>query len=169
MQVKSTTLFGERKVIFKETSRSVTPFGGLWFFFEHLKLTGFREEAEKHMPFRLTSRNAIRPVETLTSFLTSVPAGARRFSHTAVIRSDDALHAMMGVERFPTLNTVLTWIRQSLRGMGAKRVRRKGSIRGSPDKPRTIPFWPYLRKGASFCTDGSGAGIPACRVMWWSS
>ena len=100
--MKSTTLFGERKVIFKETERSVTPFGGLWLFFEHLKLIGFREEAERNMPFRLTSRNAIRPVETFTSFLTSVLAGARRFSHTGVVRSDDALHAMMGVERFPS-------------------------------------------------------------------
>jgi hypothetical protein len=101
VQAKSTTLFGERKVIFKETDRAVTPFGGLWVFFEHLKLTGFREEADKNMPFTLTSPNAIRPVETLTCFLTSVLAGARRFSHTAVVRSDDALHAMMGVERFP--------------------------------------------------------------------
>ena len=47
MQAKSTTLFGERKVIFKETDRAVTPSGGLWVFFGHLKMTGFREEADK--------------------------------------------------------------------------------------------------------------------------
>jgi len=102
VQAKSNTLFGKMKVVFKETGRSVTPFGGLWVFFEHLRLTGFREEAERNMPFRLSSPNAIRPVETFTCFLTSVLAGARRFSHTAVVRSDDALHAMMGIERFPS-------------------------------------------------------------------
>ena len=58
----------------------VTPFGGLVVFVEFLQQVGYREAVSKHLPFRLTSPNAIDPAETFTAFLLSVVAGARRFA-----------------------------------------------------------------------------------------
>ena len=59
----------------RETQRAVTPFGGLVVFFEFLRQVGYREAVSKHLPFHLTSPNAIDPVETFTAFLLS--AGGR--------------------------------------------------------------------------------------------
>jgi Transposase DDE domain group 1 len=103
---KITPLGGGKKVELRETERAVTPFGGLVVFFEFLQRVGYREAVSRHLPFRLTSPNAINPVETLTAFLLSVVAGARRFAHTSWLGADVALHALLGVRRFPTDDTV---------------------------------------------------------------
>jgi hypothetical protein len=90
----------------RETQRAVTPFGGLVVFFEFLRRIGYCEAVRQHLPFSLTSPNAIDPVETFTAFLLSVVAGARRFAHTSLLRADTALHALLGVSRFPIDDTV---------------------------------------------------------------
>jgi hypothetical protein len=79
---KITSLWGGKKVELRETPRAVTPFGGLVVFFEFLRQVGYGQAVRQHLPFRLTSPNAIDPVETFTAFLLSVVAGARRFAHT---------------------------------------------------------------------------------------
>jgi hypothetical protein len=56
----------------------------------------------QHMPVRYSSRNQIDPSTTLICFLVSVLAGTRRFAHAAWLRGDKALHAVLGVDRFPT-------------------------------------------------------------------
>ena len=58
------------------------------------------------MVFKLRSPNAIPPEQTLTGFLFAVIAGASRFAHTDWLRSDKALHAMLGIARFPGTDTV---------------------------------------------------------------
>jgi hypothetical protein len=103
---KITALWGGKKVELRETQRAVTPFGGLVVFFEFLRQVGYREAVSKHLPFRLTSPNAIDPVETFTAFLLSVVAGARRFAHTSLLRADVALHALLGIARFPVDDTI---------------------------------------------------------------
>jgi hypothetical protein len=60
----------------------------------------------QHMPFTLRSPNAIDPVKTFRAFLLSVVAGARRFAHTSLLRADTALHALLGISRFPIDDTV---------------------------------------------------------------
>jgi hypothetical protein len=90
----------------RETQRAVTPFGGLVVFFEFLRRIGYCEAVRQHVPFHLTSPNAIDPVETFTAFLLSVVAGARRFAHTSLLRADTALHALLGISRFPIDDTV---------------------------------------------------------------
>ena len=75
MHWKITALWGGKKVELRETQRAVTPFGGLVVFFEFLRQVGYREAVSKHLPFHLTSPNAIDPVETFTAFLLS--AGGR--------------------------------------------------------------------------------------------
>ena len=106
MRWKTTALWGGKKVELRETERAVTPFGGLVVFFEFLRRIGYGQAVRLHLPFSLTSPNAIDPVETFTAFLLSVVAGARRFAHTSVLRSDVALHALLGISRFPIDDTV---------------------------------------------------------------
>lgn len=106
MHWKITALWGGKKVELRETERAVTPFGGLVVFFEFLRRIGYDQAVRLHLPFSLTSPNAIDPVETFTAFLLSVVAGARRFAHTGVLRADAALHALLGISRFPVDDTV---------------------------------------------------------------
>ncbi len=106
MHWKLTSLWGGKKVELRETQRAVTPFGGLVVFVEFLQQVGYREAVSQHLPFRLTSPNAIDPVETFTAFLLSVVAGARRFAHTSLLRGDVALHALLGMKRFPVDDTI---------------------------------------------------------------
>jgi hypothetical protein len=103
---KVTALWGEKKVELRQTQRAVTPFGGLVVFFEFLRQVGYRQAVSKHLPFHLTSPNAIDPVETFTAFLLSVVAGARRFAHTSLLRADVALHELLGMARFPVDDTI---------------------------------------------------------------
>ena len=106
MRHEITPLFGKKKVILRETARAVTPYGGLCVFVEFLRRLGWAAEARRHMPIQLTSPNAIDPVETLTAFLVAVVAGARRFAHTALLRGDRALHALVGLRRYPGDDTI---------------------------------------------------------------
>jgi hypothetical protein len=55
------------------------------------------------MPIRWRSPNHIDPTSTFTAFLISVLVGARRFAHASLLRGDRAL---MGLERFPTDDTI---------------------------------------------------------------
>jgi hypothetical protein len=106
VQREITALWGEKKVILRETPRAVTPFGGLSVFIEFLQRIGYRQQVSEHLPVRLKSPNAIDPSQTFTAFLISVVAGARRFAHTGLLRTDKALHALLGIERFPTDDTI---------------------------------------------------------------
>ena len=106
MHWKITALWGGKKVELRETQRAVTPFGGLVVFFEFLRRIGYCEAVRQHLPFSLTSPNAIDPVKTFTAFLLSVVAGARRFAHTSLLRADAALHTLLGISRFPIDDTV---------------------------------------------------------------
>ena len=96
MHWQITALWGGKKVELRETQRAVTPFGGLVVFLEFLRQVGYREAVSKYLPFRLTSPNAIDPVETFTAFLLSVVAGARRF---AAIQLNDYFEFLVGEAR----------------------------------------------------------------------
>ena len=72
------------------------PIGGLVVFFEFLRRIGYCEVVRQHLPFSLRSPNAIDPVKTSRRFLLSVVAGARRFTHTSLLRADTALASAVG-------------------------------------------------------------------------
>jgi len=103
---KITSVWGGKKVELRQTPRAVTPFGGLVVFFEFLRQVGYGEAVRQHLPFHLTSPNAIDPVQTFTAFLLAVVAGARRFAHTNLLRADVALHELLGIARFPVDDTI---------------------------------------------------------------
>lgn len=102
-----TPLFGGAKIVLDETPKAVTPFGGLASFIAFLQQIGFAAEIQKALPFApLISPNAIPLAHTLTAFIIAVVTGASRFAHTDWLRADRALHALLGILRFPGTDTV---------------------------------------------------------------
>jgi len=101
-----TPLFGKAKVKLAQTPRAITPFGGLASFVSFLEQIGYAQQVRAHLPWHLTSPNAIPLVHTLTAFCVGVIVGARRFAHTEMARADRALHAQLGLERWPGADTV---------------------------------------------------------------
>jgi hypothetical protein len=106
MQTFLTPLFNSAKVKLTQTPRPVTPFGGLASFIAFLQQIGFARQVESHLPWQLSSPNAIPPGHALTAFLIGVVVGARRFAQTEMARADRALHALLGLPRWPGADTV---------------------------------------------------------------
>jgi Transposase DDE domain group 1 len=113
-------LLSDERLILRETQRAVTPFGGVAVFISFLHKIGFAEAVRQHMPVRWKSPNHIDPTATFTAFLMSVLVGARRFAHASLLRGDGALHALLGITRFPTDDT----IRNLFRAFGIGEVQR---------------------------------------------
>ncbi len=111
-----TALLSDERLILRETQRAVTPFGGIAVFISFLSKIGFVEAVRQHMPICWKSPNHIDPSSTFTAFLVSVLVGARRFAHASLLRGDRALHALLGMDRFPTDDTIRNLFRQF--GMG---------------------------------------------------
>jgi hypothetical protein len=109
-------LLSDERLILRETQRAVTPFGGLAVFILFLGKIGLVEAVRQHMPVRWKSSNHIDPTATFTAFLMSVLVGARRFAHASLLRGDRALHALLGLKRFPTDDTIRNLFRKF--GMG---------------------------------------------------
>src|SRR3954452_12340615 len=99
-------LLSNERLILRETQRAVTAFGGIAVFIFFLDKIGFVQAVRQHMPIRWRSPNHIDPTSTFTAFLVSVLAGARRFAHASLLRGDRALQALLGLDRFPTDDTI---------------------------------------------------------------
>jgi hypothetical protein len=68
---------------------------------------GFAREVQQRLPFaEPTSNNAIPLAHALTAFLMAVVVGAQRFAHCEWLRADRVLHAQLGLERFPSDDTI---------------------------------------------------------------
>src|ERR1700676_1699495 len=115
-----TALLSEERLILRETQRAVTPFGGIAVFISFLSKITFVEALRQHMPICWKSPNHIDPSSTFTAFLMSVLVGARRFAHASLLRGDRALHTLLGMDRFPTDDT----IRNLFRAFGMGEVQR---------------------------------------------
>jgi hypothetical protein len=109
-------LLSDERLILRETRRAVTPFGGVAVFISFLGKIGLVEAVRQHMPVHWRSPNHIDPTATFTAFLMSVLVGARRFAHASLLRGDRALHVLLGLERFPTDDTIRNLFRKF--GMG---------------------------------------------------
>ena len=105
-------LFSNQRLILRETQRAVTPLGGVAVFVVFLHRLGFVEKLRQHMPIQLKSPNHIDPTATFTAFLIAVLAGARRFAHANWLRGDRALHALLGLSRFPIDDTIRNFFRR---------------------------------------------------------
>ena len=105
-------LLSKERLIVRETQRAVTPFGGMAIFVEFLQRIDLVDEVRRHMPIRWQSHNQIDPTATLITFLVAVLAGARRFVHANWLRGDRALHALLGIARFPSDDTIRNLFRR---------------------------------------------------------
>jgi Transposase DDE domain group 1 len=109
-------LLSSERLILRETQRAVTPFGGVAVFVSFLQKIDLVGELRRHMPVQWKSPNQIDPTDTLLAFLMTVLVGAKRFAHAALLRGDQALHALLGMKRFPIDDTIRNLFRQF--GMG---------------------------------------------------
>ena len=110
------SLWSNERLILRETRRAVTPLGGVAVFVTFLHKLGLVEKLRQHMPVRWTSPNQIDPTATFLAFLMAVLAGAKRFAHVHWLRGDRALHAVLGIPRFPIDDTIRNLFRRF--GMG---------------------------------------------------
>ena len=105
-------LFGGGKIKICDTLRAVTPFGGLSVFIEFLGRIGLVEQLVQRAPYQPKSANHYEPGQILVGFILSVIAGAQRFAHANQLRADRALHALLGMKRFPSDDTILNYFRR---------------------------------------------------------
>src|SRR5580698_7866188 len=106
MKTEGSQIFGGGKISLEETDRALTPFGGMVVFLEFLNKIGFVKKVIECMPVTHRSPNSIPPAQTYIAFLISVAAGARRFAQTSWLRGDRALHGLLGIDRFPSDDTI---------------------------------------------------------------
>ncbi len=106
MEAEGTRIFDGRKIVLKETERALTPLGGMVVFLEFLNKIGLVKKVIECIPVQHRSPNSIPPAQTYIAFLISVAAGARRFAHTGWLRGDRALHGLLGMDRFPSDDTI---------------------------------------------------------------
>ncbi len=99
-------MLSDERLILRETSRPVTPHGGVTVFVAYLRQVAFVEKVPLRMPISWRSPNQIEPAATFTAFLIAVLVGAKRFAHANWLRGDRALHALLGLARFPTDDTI---------------------------------------------------------------
>src|SRR5215469_12816044 len=105
-------LFGGAKIKICDTLREVTPFGGLSVLIEFFGRIGLVEQLENRGLYHPKSPNHYDPGQILVGFMLSVIAGAQRFAHTNQLRADRALHALLGMRRFPSDDTILNYFRR---------------------------------------------------------
>jgi hypothetical protein len=105
-------LFGGGKIKICDTLRAVTPFGGLSVLIEFFGRIGLVEQLQSRQFYQPESPNHYDPGQILVGFMLSVIAGAQRFAHTNQLRADPALHALLGMKRFPSDDTILNYFRR---------------------------------------------------------
>jgi hypothetical protein len=106
LEIQATRIIDGQKLCVNETDRAITPFGGMVVLLEFWNKIGFVQKVRECMPVQHRSPNSIPPAQTFIAFLVSVTVGARRFAHAQWLRGDRALHALLGIERFPTDDTI---------------------------------------------------------------
>ena len=148
MHREITTLGGEKKVVWRETPRAVTPCGGLRVFLELPQKIGYRRQVSQHLPVPLESPNALDPAQTYTALLISVVAGARRFAHTSRLRADRALPAVLGRKRFPTDGTIRNLFKRFTQGKVVQMY--------EPLWAWQVARWPKRAGGYSLDLDSTG-------------
>jgi hypothetical protein len=74
------------------------------------------EQLQDRRFYQPASPNHYEPGQILVGFVLSVIAGAQRFAHANRLRADRALHALLGMKRFPSGDTDLNYFRRITQG-----------------------------------------------------
>jgi hypothetical protein len=81
-------------------------------FIEFLGRIELLEQLVSRALYQPKSANHYDPGQILVGFILSVIAGAQRFAHANQLRADRALHALLGMKRFPSDDTSLNYFRR---------------------------------------------------------
>jgi hypothetical protein len=90
---------GGRVQVRWETESAATPMGQLAYFVEFLNLTGLWSRWLDGCPLHYTSPNAPTKSEVLGTWLLSILAGHRRYSHVTAIRCDGVNPGLLGMRK----------------------------------------------------------------------
>lgn len=82
-----------------ETESAATPMGQLAYFIEFLNLTGLWSRWLENCPLAYTSPNAPTKAEVLGTWMLSMLAGHRRYSHVTAIRCDGINPGLLGMRK----------------------------------------------------------------------
>ena len=94
------------------TEKKVTPWGGMRMFKQFLDRSGIREQLRVAGLPEPMSNCGYDPVMVMESFWVSVWLGGVRFSHTAIVRFDDALKDIFGWSRVPCVSTYTRYFKR---------------------------------------------------------
>lgn len=105
-----------KNISWEFTDRKVTAWGGMRMFKEFLDRTEIRRVlGESGLPWP-ASNCGYNPVQVVESFWVSVWLGGVRFSHTAMVRFDEALKEIFGWRRLPCVSTYTRFFKKFNRG-----------------------------------------------------
>jgi len=94
------------------TDKKVTAWGGMRMFKEFVDRTGVRDKLTQIGLPQPMSNRGYNPVQLIESFWVSVWLGGVRFAHTAIVRFDEALKAIFGWKRVPSVSTYTRFFRK---------------------------------------------------------
>jgi hypothetical protein len=81
------------------TSRKISPWGGLKYFFGTYQKSGIREQLSRLPIPRPGSNRGYQPEDLIEAFMCSVVMGSRRLAHTGMLRSDAVVKEIFGWKR----------------------------------------------------------------------
>lgn len=89
-----------------EGSNNITPYGGLVFFSNFLKVSGIFKMMIEDCPFEYTSNNSPQPENLIGTIICSIICGCKRFSHINHFRNDSAIPKLLGFEKIISEDSV---------------------------------------------------------------
>jgi hypothetical protein len=100
VHIQTTTLQTDKPIVLSFTDKPITAWGGLSLLTGYAARIRLPERLRQSLPFATTSPNATPPADILLAFMAGVLTGARRLSHTAVLRHDEVIRQLFGLRRF---------------------------------------------------------------------
>ncbi|HMQ06466.1 MAG TPA: hypothetical protein PKC30_04145 [Saprospiraceae bacterium] len=73
------------------TTRKISPWAGIYLFHRVYKLYGIQSKLQELDLPQPGSNRGLDPIEVIESFLVSVVLGAKRLSHSGMLRSDEVI------------------------------------------------------------------------------
>ena len=102
----------EQGLPFQFTDKPATPWGGLRLVQEMLLRMKFRDALRASGLPQPRSNRGYDPAVMMEAFLVCVWIGGVRFSHTSVVRFDEALRQIFGWKRVASVSTYTRWFRR---------------------------------------------------------
>lgn len=100
MHIQTTTLQTRKPIAITFTDKPITAWGGMSLLAGYAARIRLPERLRQALPFNTTSPNATPPADILLAFMAGVLTGARRLSHTEVLRHDEVIRQLFGLRRF---------------------------------------------------------------------